>query len=70
MKVFDRFSPHKRNIQNILCFKFFVYKHSKQWPPKCIVEIVTISVLINNLGFKVLIVNSGTKYDFKYEKIH
>ena len=34
--------------------------------PKCIVEIV----LINNLGFKVHIVNSGTKYDFKYEKRH
>ena len=61
---FDRFSPLKPNIQSIFCFRFFSYKHSKQWPPKCIVEIV----LINNLGFKVLIVNSGTKYDFKYEK--
>ena len=27
-------------------------------------------VLINNLGFKVPIVNSGTKHDFKYEKRH
>ena len=27
-------------------------------------------VLINNLGFKVLIVNSGAKSDFKYEKRH
>ena len=46
----------------------FVYKHSKQWPPKCIVEILLIYIL----GFKVLIVNSGAKYDFKYmyEKRH
>ena len=33
---------------------------------KMIVEIV----LINNLGFKVLMVTSGTKHTFKYEKIH
>ena len=31
---------------------------------KCIVEIV----LINNLGFKVLMVNSGTQHDFKCKK--
>ena len=45
---------------------FLVYKHGQQWRPKCIVEIV----LINNLGFKVLMVNSGTKHAFKYEKRH
>ena len=33
---------------------------------KCIVEIV----LINNLGFKVLMVTSGTEHTSKYEKIH
>ena len=38
----------------------------QQWGPKCIVEIV----LINNLGFKVLMVISGTKHAFKYEKRH
>ena len=63
---FDSFSPHKRNIHSILCFRFFVYKHGQQWRPKCIVEIV----LMNNQGFKVLIVNSGTKHDLKYEKRH
>ena len=61
---FDCLSPHKRNIHSILCVRFFVYKHGQQWQPKCIVEIV----LINNQEFKVLIVNSGTKHDFKYEK--
>ena len=43
-----------------------VYQHGQQWRPKCIAEIV----LINNLGFKVLLVNSGTKHAFKYEKRH
>ena len=32
-------------------------------------QIVEI-VLINSLGFKVLMVNSGTKHAFKYEKRH
>ena len=44
----------------------FHFKHSQQWRPKCVVEIV----LINNLGLKVLMVNSGTKHAFKYEKRH
>ena len=33
-----------------------IYKHSQQWQSIYIVEIV----LINNLGFKVLLMNSGT----------
>ena len=39
---------------------------AQQMAAECIVEIV----LINNLGFRVHIVNSGTKYDFNYEKRH
>ena len=44
----------------------FIYNHGQQWRPKCIVEIM----LINNLGFNVLMGNSGSKYAFKYEKKH
>ena len=66
MKVLTDF--HLINeISRAFCdFRFFVYKHGQQCWPKCMVEIV----LINNLGFKVLIVNSGTKHAFKYEKRH
>ena len=65
MKVLTDFHlSHTRNIQSILIFLFFVYKHVQQWQPKCIVKIV----LINNLGFKVLIVNSGIKHAFMYEE--
>ena len=39
-------------------FGHWVYFGLSSNRPKCTVEIV----LINNLGFKVLIVNSGTKY--------
>ena len=42
----------------------FIYKHGQQWRPKCIVQIV----LISNLGFQVLMLNSGIKHAFKYEK--
>ena len=65
MKVFTDF--HLINEISRAFYAFvFRYKHSKQWPPKCIVEIV----LINNLGFKVSVGNFGTKYDFKYAKRH
>ena len=64
MKVLTDFHLINEIFRAFYAFDFRL--QAQQWPPKCIVEIV----LINNLGFKVLIVNSGTKYDFKYEKRH
>ena len=47
-----------------IAIQFFVYKHSQKWRPKCVVKIV----FIDNLGFKGLLVNSGSKHAFKYGK--
>ena len=49
-----------------IAIQFFVYKHGQKWQPKCVVNIV----FIDNLGFKVLMVNSGSKHAFKYGQRH
>ena len=51
MKVLTDFHIIKAIFRAFYDFTF-VYKHSQSWRPKCIAEIV----LINNLGFKVLMV--------------
>ena len=65
MKVLTDFSPKTKYPEHFM-ISIFIYKHGQQWQPMYIVE----QVLINNLGFKVLMVNSGTKHAFKNEKRH
>ena len=49
-----------------IAIQFFVYKHGQKWRLKCIVKIG----FIDNLAFKGLMVNSGSKHAFKYGKRH
>ena len=66
MKGLTDFYLRNETSRAIYDFVFFNYKHGQQWRPIYIVEIV----LINNLGFKVLMLISGNKHAFKYEKRH
>ena len=64
MKILTDFHLINKISRAFYYSDFFVYKHGRQWRLKCIVKIV----LISNLGFNVLMVNSGIKHAFKYEK--
>ena len=64
MKVLTDFHLIHEMPTAFLPFQFFVYKHCQQWRPKCIVK----TVLINNMGFQVLMLNSGIKRAFKCEE--
>ena len=66
MKVLTDFHLINEICRIFYDLDFSFYKHGQQWRPIYIIE----TVLMNNLGFKVLMVNPGTKHAFKYEKRH
>ena len=65
MKVLTEFHLINEILRAFYDFEFSFISTAKNGGQN-IVEIV----LIINLGFKVLMVNSGTKHAFKYEKRH
>ena len=62
MKVLTDFHLINKISRAFYAYDFFIYKHSQQWWPIYIVEIV----FINNLGKKVLMVNSGESGSFRF----
>ena len=61
MKVLTAF-----HLINEISTAFYAF----DFPFTSVAKMYSSNCAINNQGFKVLIVNSGTKHDFKYEKPH